>query len=84
MRTNWASGDKVTAADFNEISTMLARHDATVSGTGLSGLTLTASGSTVVLTLPDGTVQEATVTASGGGGEPPTLTTADLTNLMGL
>ena len=70
MRTNWASGDKVTAADFNEISTMLARHDTTVSGTGLSGLTLTASGSTVVLTLPDGTVQEATVTASGGGGEP--------------
>ena len=30
MRTNWASGDKVTAADFNEISTMLARHDTTV------------------------------------------------------
>ena len=30
MRTNWASGDKVTAADFNEISTMLASHDTTV------------------------------------------------------
>ena len=70
MLTNWASGDKVTAADLNEISTMLARHDTTVSGTGLSGLTLTASGSTVVLTLPDGTVQEATVTASGGESQP--------------
>ena len=30
MRTNWASGDKVTAADLNEISTMLTRHDTTV------------------------------------------------------
>ena len=34
MRTNWASGDKVTAADFNEISTMLttvAAHDGALS-----------------------------------------------------
>ena len=30
MRTNWASGDKVTAADLNEISTMLAGHDTTI------------------------------------------------------
>ena len=30
MRTNWASGDKVTAADLNEISTMLAEHDTTI------------------------------------------------------
>ena len=30
MQTNWASGDKLTAADLNEISTMLARHDTTI------------------------------------------------------
>ena len=42
---------------------------------------LSVSGSTLTLTLPGGVAKSATLPS--GGGEPPTLTTADLTSLMG-
>ena len=47
MRTNWASGDKVTAADLNEISAMLAGHDATIAAQQLANDTNELTVSTV-------------------------------------
>ena len=80
MRTNWASGDKVTAADLNEISTMLARHDTTVDahdGVLSSQANAISAAATAAQEAKD-------AAASGGGGESPALTTADITSLMGL
>ena len=74
MRTNWASGDKVTAADFNEISTMLARHDTTVAAGVLS-----LSGQTLTLTKPDGAVEAVELPSGGDGGTG--LTTDDIAAL---
>lgn len=44
---------------------------------------LSVSGSTLTLTLPGGVAKSATLPSGGGAGETPTLTTADLSNLMG-
>ena len=54
MRTNWASGDKVTAADFNEISTMLASHDTTVDA--MPNLVVVPAGQPAPTDLPDGVI----------------------------
>ena len=57
MRTNWASGDKVTAADLNEISTMLAEHDTTIAAhDGASGFYLVPGGQPAPTDLPDGVI----------------------------
>ena len=57
MRTNWASGDKVTAADLNEISTMLAEHDTTIAAhDGASGFYLVPAGQPAPTDLPDGVI----------------------------
>ena len=46
---------------------------------------LSLSGSTLTLTRPDGTVEAVELpSGGGGGGEVPTLATADLDNFMGL
>ena len=46
---------------------------------------LSLSGSTLTLTKPDGTMQTVGLpSGGGGGGEVPSLSTADLDNLMGL
>ena len=94
MRTNWASGDKVTAADFNEISTMLTRHDTTVDahdGALSSQANAISAAVTAAQEAKDAAAAAATAAqeakdaaASGGGGESPALTTADITSLMGL
>ena len=84
MRTNWASGDKVTAADFNEISTMLTRHDTTVDahdGALSSQANAISAAATAAQEAKDAAAaaataaQEAKDAAASGGGGGGTVTT---------
>ena len=94
MRTNGASGDKGTAAYLNGISSMLASHDTTVDdhdGALSSQANAISVAATAAQEAKDAAAAAATAAqeakdaaASGGGGESPALTTADITSLMGL